>query len=58
VESGEKISTTRTQKELNEKKEEVVEIVKKIKSGSFEATPGMHCNWCDYKDICPFAWKG
>lgn len=30
----------------------------KIKNAEFAATPGMHCNWCSYKDICPFAYKG
>lgn len=58
LESGEKISTTRTEKQLEEKKEEVGGAVKKIKGGDFEANPGMHCNWCSYKDICPFANKG
>ncbi len=58
LESGEKISTTRTQEELTEKKIEVAKVVTEMKEGKFEATPGMHCTWCDYKDICPFAYKG
>lgn len=58
LESGEKISTTRTQEELAEKKIEVAKVVTEMKEGKFEATPGMHCTWCDYKDICPFAYKG
>ncbi|EKD95978.1 MAG: hypothetical protein ACD_24C00235G0004, partial [uncultured bacterium] len=58
LESGEKISTTRTPKQLEEKKKEVVEVIAKMKSGNFEATPGMHCLWCDYKEICPYAYRG
>lgn len=58
VESGEKISTTRTKNELEQKKEEIKEVVAKIKSGNFEATPGMPCTFCAYKEICPYAWKG
>lgn len=58
VESGEKVTTTRNQEQLNEKKKEVAGVVKEIKSGSFEASPGMHCNWCAYRDICPKAYKG
>ncbi len=58
VESNEKLSTTRTQKDIDEKKQEVKETIDKIKSGVFEAHPGMHCKWCDFKDICPFAYKG
>jgi DNA helicase II / ATP-dependent DNA helicase PcrA len=57
VESGQRITTTRTEKELEEKKEEVKEAVQKIKAGDFPSQPGMHCTWCDYKDICPFAFK-
>ena len=58
LDSGEKISTTRTPKQLEEKKKEVVEVIGRMKSGNFEATPGMHCLWCDYKEICPYAYKG
>jgi DNA helicase II / ATP-dependent DNA helicase PcrA len=57
VESGEKITTTRTEKDLEDKKEEVKEVLTQIKSGDFEATPGHHCEWCDYKEICPYAYK-
>lgn len=58
VESGEKVSTRRTVRDLENTKQKVKEIIDKIKSGDFEATPGMLCNWCDYKSICPFVWKG
>ena len=58
VDSGEKISTTRTPKQLEEKKKEVTEVIGRMKSGNFEATPGMHCLWCDYKEICPYAYRG
>ena len=58
VESGEKISTNRTEKDLEKKKEEIIETLEKIRAGNFEATPGNHCSYCDYKEICPFAFKG
>ncbi len=57
LESGDKISTTRTKKQLDEIKTETAEIIDQMKEGKFIATPGMHCSWCDYKDICPFAQK-
>lgn len=57
VETGEKISTTRTEKQLEDKKVEVAELVEKMKNGEFGATPGMHCEWCDFKDLCPFAFR-
>lgn len=55
VESGEKVSTKRTDKQIEAEKEKIKEVVKDMKKGKFEATPGRHCSWCDYKDICPFA---
>jgi len=58
LESGEKISTTRTDKQLENKKAEAGQIVDGIKKGEFEAKPGMQCSWCDYKEVCPFAYKG
>ncbi|MFZ5424465.1 MAG: ATP-dependent helicase [Patescibacteria group bacterium] len=58
VEAGEKLSTERTDVQLEKQKLKVVETVEKIKEGDFNPKPGMHCNWCDYKDICPHAYKG
>ena len=58
LESGEKFSTTRTPAQLAEKKKEVSKVVDEIKSGKFEASPGRHCSWCPYREICPFAYKG
>lgn len=57
VESGEKRYTKRTDKQIEAEKEKIKDVVKGIKKGDFEATPGRHCTWCDYKDICPFAEK-
>ena len=45
--------------ERNEKKEEKIiqkskELIGKIKDSEFTATPGFHCKFCDYKDICEY----
>ncbi len=58
VDAGEKLSTTRTDAQLKEERENVAEVIKKIKSGSFEPKPGRLCEWCNYKEICPYVWKG
>ena len=58
VEEGVKVSTTHTPEELEQAKKTVINVVERLKKGDFEATPGMHCTWCDYKEICPFAYKG
>jgi len=57
VETGEKVSTTRTNRQIEAEKEKIKGVVKGIKKGDFEPTPGKHCSWCDYKEICPFAQK-
>jgi DNA helicase-2/ATP-dependent DNA helicase PcrA len=58
LEEGVKISTTHTPEELTQAKRTVIQVVERLKKGDYEATPGMHCTWCDYKDICPFVYKG
>jgi len=57
LESGERISTTRTEEQLEKTKKEAEGLIEDIKSGEFGAKPGMHCSWCDFKDICPFVKK-
>ncbi len=57
LDSGDVVSTNRTSEELEEKKQEVAEIITKMRNGEFDAKPGMQCSWCDFKDICPFAQK-
>ena len=57
VETGEKVVTTRTDEQLEEAKKDVSKIVTEMKKGDFEATPGMQCNWCAYREICPRAYK-
>ncbi len=58
LEAGEKITTTRTDKDLEKEKVRIAETIDKIKAGQFEANPTMQCSWCPYRDICPFAYKG
>ena len=58
LEADEKVTTSRTEAQLLDAKQELKEVVNEIKKGNFEPKPGMHCKWCDYKEICPFAFKG
>jgi len=57
LESGDKLSTNRTQKQVDAQKEIIKEVVEGIRKGNFEPKPGHECRWCDYKSICPFAEK-
>lgn len=58
LEEGIKLTTTRSEKDLEETKAQLRQVVNEIKAGKFVHTPGMHCNWCDFKAICPFVYKG
>ena len=48
------LSTTRTDAQLDEYRDRLVETVLRIRSGDFAATPGWEtCGRCDYARICP-----
>jgi len=57
VEEVQKISSHKTLEQIKEQVAKTEEVVETMKSGDFTATPGFHCDWCDYKDLCPFAQK-
>jgi DNA helicase-2/ATP-dependent DNA helicase PcrA len=46
-------------KKLDKVKEKVIEkisdVAEKIGQEIYTATPGYHCKWCDFKDICKYA---
>ena len=58
VEKNEKINTTRTEENIQKTVVEIKKVIENIKEGNFEPKSGFLCGWCDYKDICPFSWKG
>ncbi|MBI4837329.1 MAG: PD-(D/E)XK nuclease family protein [Candidatus Portnoybacteria bacterium] len=57
LQHGEKLSTFRTAKQLEETKEKILLTIDKIKTdisgGKFEALPGPLCDWCSYQKYCP-----
>ncbi len=54
LKDNQKISAERSEKTLNEAKQEIWDVIDKIKAGDFNATPGsMICQFCDYRKICP-----
>ncbi len=50
--SGQKISFTPKDKDIFEIKNRISETIKEIKKSDFKATPGWHCKYCDFKNIC------
>jgi len=47
------VTTKRSPGELQEAKLKVEEIATKIAEGKFDPKPGMHCNFCAYRFLCP-----
>lgn len=58
VETGQKISTIKSPKQLENTKKKLTKDIQKIKSSKFKATPNkIRCKFCEYNRICPFAIK-
>lgn len=55
-ESQEKISGTRTGKQLEAMKEEVAQKADEISRSAFRPAPGKHCDFCEFRLICE-AWS-
>jgi DNA helicase-2/ATP-dependent DNA helicase PcrA len=53
TELGQRMSTTRTDDQLDAARAELVARARPIRAGAFHATPGAACRRCDYTAICP-----
>jgi DNA helicase-2/ATP-dependent DNA helicase PcrA len=54
LEDNSEVDFFATPEELNKLREEIVERVEKIRHSAFSATPGFHCRFCDFNDICEY----
>jgi RecB family exonuclease len=54
VDANESRQMKPTQKDLVATQAWVQKTIAGIQSGDFRATPGMHCKWCDFREICEF----
>jgi DNA helicase-2/ATP-dependent DNA helicase PcrA len=55
-ETFEKISSTRTDQDLQSAKEKIIKTAKEIENSSFEPKVSNLCDFCDYRMICK-AWQ-
>ncbi len=55
-EGQEKISSSRTKKQLEEAKHEIAKQADAISRSDFHPTPGKHCDFCEFRLICE-AWN-
>ncbi len=53
TESALRLSTTRTDQQLDTARDEILARVARMRSGEFPAMPGKVCEWCDYAKMCP-----
>jgi hypothetical protein len=51
----EKVSTSRTDGELDACRKEIFACAHEISGSDFAPTPGYHCQYCDYRLLCPVA---
>jgi DNA helicase-2/ATP-dependent DNA helicase PcrA len=47
------VTTMRTEPQLLAARQRVEEAAQGIAAGEFEAKPGIHCNFCAYRSLCP-----
>ena len=47
------VMTTRTESQLTAARGRVEAAAQAIADGIFEAKPGIHCNFCAYRSLCP-----
>ena len=50
---GEKLSTIRTNQQIEESKQKILSIIDQIKENSFEPRSNPLCGWCQYQPYCP-----
>ena len=56
LDKGEKRSTQRTKEELIRARKEIINKAEEMEKSKFEPTPGIWCDFCDFKLICE-AWS-
>lgn len=52
---NQKIFSKRTKKQLDELRNETIDLIKKIENNDeFEPNPSILCKWCEYRITCPY----
>jgi DNA helicase-2/ATP-dependent DNA helicase PcrA len=55
LEEGEKISFLGGPEDIVKEKEKIISKIEEIKKSDFKASPGRHCQRCDFNKICQFS---
>jgi len=56
LQTPEKITLKKTDEDLDETKNNIINMIGDIRQNIFPANPGMHCDFCPFKIICE-AWQ-
>jgi DNA helicase-2/ATP-dependent DNA helicase PcrA len=54
LEDGSRVSFLGDEKDLRQFKTDVVDRAQRIRQSVFDATPGYHCQFCDFANICEY----
>lgn len=55
LESGTSVSFEPDEDDKDRLANDILDFMAKIQQSDFSPTPGYHCRWCDFKDICEHA---
>ncbi|MDA1038318.1 MAG: PD-(D/E)XK nuclease family protein, partial [bacterium] len=54
LEDNSQVDFLGVEKDLDKIRDTIIRTTERMKEGSFVPTPGMHCSFCDFADICEF----
>ena len=54
LEDNSQVSFLGTGEQLLALQDSIIERVQDIRASKFDPTPGFHCSFCDFADICEF----
>jgi len=57
LEDGSMPVTQRSEIDLRQVSDRVHEVAQQIAQGKFDPTPGRHCSWCGFRNLCPATEK-
>jgi DNA helicase-2/ATP-dependent DNA helicase PcrA len=57
LEDGSMPVTQRSEIDLRKVSDRVQEVARQIAAGNFDPTPGRHCSWCGFRNLCPATEK-
>ena len=53
LENNSQVASSRSGRMLSGVEEKISRVAEGIEMQRFAATPGYHCRWCSYRDVCP-----